>query len=337
MAMLDHWHPVLDSRALPAEGVAGVKVAGRTLVLFRGRDGELGAVDDQCAHRRMKLSLGKVQCGRLVCPYHGWSYDEEGRGESPSSTRIHARIESYACAEAAGAIWVRARGSERGLTAPIQDGWDFAGVDVSRIAAPLELVIDNFSEVEHTVTTHPHFGFDGTLAAQTVNQIESSEDAVSVRNHGPAKMPPFDTRIVVGIRRGDHFHSDYTFRFDPPRSSVTHWWTDPTSGRERMLKYHVCHYFVPQDAGATTIVTFGFLKMRWPLARLFVTPAGWLFRRKLRQTVAEDAFLVENLADQSTELAGMTLSRFDSVLAMTRERLRSIYCGNSGERGQTGY
>ena len=57
----------------------------------------------------------------------------------------------------------------------------------------------------------------------------------------------------------------------------------------------------------------------------------------LRQTVAEDAFLVENLADQSTELAGMTLSRFDSVLAMTRERLRSIYCGNSGERGQTGY
>jgi phenylpropionate dioxygenase-like ring-hydroxylating dioxygenase large terminal subunit len=331
MAMLDHWHPVLPSRALPPERVAGVRVAGEALAIFRDRDGKLGAVADQCAHRRMKLSLGKVRCGRIVCPYHGWSFDTEGRGESPSSTKTHARVMSYDCAEASGAIWIKARGSERMLTAPTMAGWHFVGLDFTRIGAPLELVIDNFSEVEHTVTAHPHFGFEVALAGQAVNELASTEDAVIVRSHGPAKMPPFDTRLLVGIRRGDHFRSDFTFQFDPPRSVVTHAWTDP-AGRERMLKYHVHHYFVPEDERATMLVTFGFLKTQWPVLRHFTGLGGWLLLRGLRQTVEEDRFLLENLADQSPDLAGMTLSRFDPVLAMTRERLQRIYYGQPTAR-----
>ena len=54
---------------------------------------------------------------------------------------------------------------------------------------------------------------------------------------------------------------------------------------------------------------------------------GWLFRRKLRQTVDEDAFLLENLADKSPGLEGMKLSRFDPILGFTRERLQRIYYG----------
>jgi phenylpropionate dioxygenase-like ring-hydroxylating dioxygenase large terminal subunit len=297
------------------------------LAVFRDRDGNLGAVADQCAHRRMKLSLGNVRCGRIVCPYHGWSFDTEGRGESPSSTKTRAHVTSYECAEASGAIWIKARDSARALTAPAMAGWDFAGVDFSRVGAPLQLVIDNFSEVEHTVTTHPHFGFDAALAGQAVNELASTEDAVIVRSHGPAKMPPLDTRLAVGIRRGDHFRTDYTCQFDPPRSVVTHWWTDP-AGRERMLKYHVHHFFVPQDESATMVVTFGFLKIRWPVLRHFAGRLGGrLLMRKTRQTVEEDRFLLENLADQSPDLAGMALSRFDPVLAMTRERLQRIYYG----------
>jgi hypothetical protein len=91
------------------------------------------------------------------------------------------------------------------------------------------------------------------------------------------------------------------------------------------LKYHVVHYFVPEDATATTVISFGFLKIGWPVFRHFAGQMSWLFRRKLRQTVDEDAFLVENLADKSPDLAGMKLSRFDPILGLTRERLRRIY------------
>ena len=110
MSRLDYWHPVLDRRRLPADRAVGVKVAGRSLALFRA-GGRPAAVDDQCAHRRMKLSLGTVCRERLVCPYHGWSFDRDGRGESPSAPRVQAGVTSYDCAESRGVVWVKSRGS----------------------------------------------------------------------------------------------------------------------------------------------------------------------------------------------------------------------------------
>jgi vanillate O-demethylase monooxygenase subunit len=278
----------------------------------------------------MKLSLGTVCQDRLVCPYHGWSYDNEGRGESPSAPRLHACVPSYDCAAASGVVWVKARGTPQDLPVLAKDGWDFAGAVFNRLRAPLQLVIDNFSEVEHTVATHPHFGFEPAAAEQAVVDLEAAEDSVTVRGCGPAKTPPLDTRLSVGFRRGDRFHAEYTFRFDPPRSSVTHWWSDPRTGRERMLKYYVVHYFVPEDDTATLVVTFAFLKIRWPILWRVGPRVGWLLRRRIWDTVQEDAFLVEHLADQSTSLAGMRLSRFDAILGLTRARLLRIYDGNCG-------
>lgn len=327
MSALSFWLPVWESRNLPGAGVVGVKVAGQSLAIFRTAAGLLGAVEDRCVHRRMKLSVGRVESGRLVCPYHGWSYDCDGHGESPSAPKVQACVTSYDCAEAFGAIWVKARGGNGTLPALAGDGGDFVGAVFNKVRAPLQLVLDNFSEIEHTVVAHPHFGFDHQRAAEAVVEIDATDDTVTVRNRGPAKMPPLDTRLAVAIRRGDQFHSDFTFRFDPPRSAVTHRWTAPDSGAERMVKYHVVHYFVPNDESTTTIATFGFLTIRWPLFRHLGRQLGWLFRRKLRQTVEEDALLLGNLADQSSSLEGMKLSRFDSILGLTRERLQRIYYG----------
>jgi phenylpropionate dioxygenase-like ring-hydroxylating dioxygenase large terminal subunit len=325
LRMLDFWHPVLKSEALPVSRVVSVKVAGCAVAVFRTSAGGLGAIADQCAHRRMKLSVGKVQQDKLICAYHGWSFDCDGRGESPSAPKMHACVTSYDCNEATGVIWLKARGSSHELSAPAMEGWNFAGAVFNQLRAPLQLVIDNFSEIEHTVTTHPHFGFEPTRADQAVIESESGPDFITVRGYGPAKMTPLDTRLAVGLRRGDRFHADYTFRFDPPRSTVTHWWSDPRTGRERMFKYHVVHYFVPQDEKMTTMVTFPFSKIHGPLFRHAGPLVGWLFRRRTWETVEEDARLLENLADQSTSLEGMKLSRFDSILGMTRERLRRIY------------
>ena len=329
MSALDYWHPVLGSRDLSRDRVAGVRVAGHSIAVFRTADGRLGAVEDQCAHRRMKLSVGKVRDGRLVCPYHGWTYSCEGEGESPSSPRTHACITSYECIEAHDAIWVKASGSEQAPPALEMDGWDFVGAVFNKVNAPLEHVIDNFSEIEHTVATHPHFGLDPDRVDEAVVKIEATEDSITVRNHGPAKLPPWSTRLMLWVRRGDFFHSDYTFRFDPPRSSVAHWWCDAGTARERMVKYHVFHYFVPEDENRTQIVTFGFLKVRWPLVGRLGPAMGWLFRQRLRETVAEDVLIVENLADKSTSLEGMKLGRFDQVLGMTRQRIQSIYRGSA--------
>src|SRR4026209_2349249 len=97
--MLRFWHPVVSSRALRPGRAIGVQVAGRRLALLRSHDRQLGAIEDQCAHRRMKPSLGKVEDSRLICPYHGWSFTRDGKGESPSAPKMQACITSYDCEE----------------------------------------------------------------------------------------------------------------------------------------------------------------------------------------------------------------------------------------------
>ena len=74
-------------------------------------------------------------------------------------------------------------------------------------------------------------------------------------------------------------------------------------------------------------MTFGFLQSRWPLFPRIGRYFSWFVRRKIRATVDEDALILENLADNSTNLEGMKLSRFDRVLGLTRERIHRIYYG----------
>ena len=76
--------PVVASREL---GTIPVRVSfdDTALVLFRDRGGRAAALLDRCPHRLAPLSAGRVrEDGRLACPYHGWSFDGEGRGRSPS-------------------------------------------------------------------------------------------------------------------------------------------------------------------------------------------------------------------------------------------------------------
>src|SRR5438874_2293638 len=123
MSMLDYWHPVLRSRDVPRDRPVAVKLAGRELAVFRPAPGQVAALSDQCPHRRMRLSVGKVKGGRLECAYHGWTFSCAGEGESPGTPKLHACVESFDCQEAHGAIWIKGRGVDRPL--PPVDIGDF--------------------------------------------------------------------------------------------------------------------------------------------------------------------------------------------------------------------
>jgi phenylpropionate dioxygenase-like ring-hydroxylating dioxygenase large terminal subunit len=330
MSRLRYWHPVFVAKALPQRRVVAVRVAGRDIALFRTADGALGALEDKCVHRRLKLSVGRVVDDRLRCAYHGWSFTVDGRGESPGTPTLSACATSYACREAHGAIWVRERDADQ----PMPDlgsgyeTWCFVGCVINPIPAPLPLLLDNFAEIEHTVAVHPQFGIDMERAADGVLEVETTPETFTARNRGPSKPAPLATRLMAWTWPGDRFHADYTFRFDPPRSSVTHYWTD-RAGRERMVKYHLYHYFVPVDDARSMVVTFGHVRSRWPGTGRITRGMGWFVRKKIESTIDEDAWLLANMADYDTAIDGMKLSRFDKVLGLARERLERIY-GDEG-------
>lgn len=113
-ALRRFWHPVAWADDVSDRPFAA-RLLDEPLVLVR-LDGEIRAFKDLCVHRGTALSLGWVEDGCLVCPYHGWTYDPDGvctRIPASHGTNIprRARITPYAAAEHAGLIWVCLEGS----------------------------------------------------------------------------------------------------------------------------------------------------------------------------------------------------------------------------------
>ena len=56
-----------------------IDVMGEPVVIVRGMDGVLRALNAACRHRAMPVVTGKGQASHFVCPYHSWTYGTDGR------------------------------------------------------------------------------------------------------------------------------------------------------------------------------------------------------------------------------------------------------------------
>jgi phenylpropionate dioxygenase-like ring-hydroxylating dioxygenase large terminal subunit len=159
--LLNDWHVVARSDDIPEAGVAGARLLGEDLVIWR-RDGQVMAWRDLCKHRGTRLSLGEVGELGLICPYHGWTYDESGtcvhipsRPSQKPSARACADV--YQATERHGLIWVSL--GEPEVDVPAYAEWDdpsyrhvLGGPYPIRAAGPR--AIENFLDVTHFPFVH---------------------------------------------------------------------------------------------------------------------------------------------------------------------------------------
>ncbi|KIF65867.1 hypothetical protein HY68_38970 [Streptomyces sp. AcH 505] len=106
------WLPVCTADKLIEPGGAprAERLLGQDLVVFRGKDGQVGVLDEFCIHRGASLALGRVEeCG-LRCLYHGWSFGVDGSvldimniPADKRSPKLRAR--AYPVVEEGGLIW----------------------------------------------------------------------------------------------------------------------------------------------------------------------------------------------------------------------------------------
>lgn len=328
MAVLDHWHPILPSAQLKKNSVAGVRLAGQDLVLFRTWKNELGALVDYCPHRRMKLSLGKVYHDKLQCNYHGWTFDCQGNGESPATPKLYACAKHFEVMEKFEAIWVRNAGAASEFPKFDVDGY-FNVCNLAHSAkAPLEITLDNFCEIEHTPTTHAFFGYPLERMHEVEVDFQPTDNAVRVINHGPRKPISLFIRTLVGIGSNYQFMDDWTTYFSPVYSVYDHWWQCPTTGKESRVRWRLYIFFTPIDECETAIFTFAFTKSSYPGPAGGVRLFAWLLKSQLDYELQLDVRILEGLADKNPSIEGMKLSRFDKVLGLNRERIERIYRGN---------
>ena len=69
------WVRAVPETDLPNGGSTGVTVEGRQILLHRGTDGELHALDDLCSHAGGLLSRGEISGCVVTCPLHESQFD----------------------------------------------------------------------------------------------------------------------------------------------------------------------------------------------------------------------------------------------------------------------
>lgn len=330
MAVLDHWNAVLTARELKRRPVY-VELDGRPICVFRDATGAPRAVADVCPHRRMSLSRGRTENGRVVCPYHGWSFGGDGSGESPGTPKMHCRTETYEAREGHRAIWVRAAGATGPFPEFPADG--FLAISQHRhvIDAPLAVVLDNFCEMEHTGATHTIFGYELHRLSEVTLQVEADDSEVRGVTHGPPKHTAWWLRWLMQSRRDSVFRDNWVTRFGPLYNFHEHEWLHPRTGEPCWFSMKIANLFAPAGPGRTIATLLVYAKTRWPGQRFWLALARPILRHVIEAEVRRDVWMLNNLREKNEELPGMKLSRFDKALAPTRDRMKALYLGNTRE------
>ncbi len=167
------WIFAVSAAELPKAGAyATLQLGAYPVVIVKGSDGQIRAFHNVCRHRGQRLcSKSSGSTMKLVCPYHQWTYDLDGkllwaREMGPDFKPAAHGLKSVHCAVAAGMVFICLA-----ETAP-----DFSAVQqaADRYSAPhgmadlkvafqsrivengnWKLVLENNRECYHCAGSHP--------------------------------------------------------------------------------------------------------------------------------------------------------------------------------------
>lgn len=75
----NQWYVIMESSEVKPGHLVGVTRMGEKMVLWRDARGGVACMADQCPHRGVALSAGKLLHDHVQCPFHGFEYDRSGR------------------------------------------------------------------------------------------------------------------------------------------------------------------------------------------------------------------------------------------------------------------
>ena len=100
-------------------------ILGDEVVIFRGEEGRAIALEDACPHRKLPLSRGTVEGDRIICGYHGLTFDASGAcvaaPTQPDAIPERACVRPYPVVDRWGFLWIWMGRAEQSDPAAIID------------------------------------------------------------------------------------------------------------------------------------------------------------------------------------------------------------------------
>jgi phenylpropionate dioxygenase-like ring-hydroxylating dioxygenase large terminal subunit len=326
--VLRFFHPVMSADALRREPKR-VVIADHPYVLFRDGSGRAAALEDRCPHRYAPLSAGRVRKdGHLECPYHGWHFDAEGRGGSPTQPELsRCDVAALQLVERYGYLWLAAKDASPSVFPSMEwpeRGFELVGSYDMLFEAPLHVVLDNFSEDEHTPWVHTRLGWDEAHVSTVHFEAHSFEDRIEVAYRAKQRFSWSGAALL--LLPGDTFHNTWTTRFDPVRIIYNIFWSAP-DGTPRLVELRAPIFFVPETPSTTRLHVFTWVRLREPKLRFLWPIIRRAALRLGRGEIDDDRRFVPTVANTPFELKGMRLGRYDKPLVHNHKLIQRIYLG----------
>ena len=163
MHVTQAWYVVCESKQLRDKPLP-ITLLNTPIVVFRNREGKIGALLDRCPHRNVPLSLGNVQGEYLQCVYHGWQFDCAGACQAipelfGEANAVGRRAPAFATREQDGFIWVYATPDVTPQNEPFHFPFihkrDYTTVRQEvRAPASIHATAENALDVPHTAYLH---------------------------------------------------------------------------------------------------------------------------------------------------------------------------------------
>lgn len=260
---------IAPSALLPERGTS-VAIDGyeKPLLITRDSRDKAHVFVNACSHRGTRLvSTSTAQRGKLiVCPYHAWCYNMEGKLQSvteaesfPGLQRSNYPLKELPSYEAGGLIWFSSDSLDNSHLVDLEedlDAFGFARSSVFRhrrhsLAANWKLVMDAFLEGYHAPVLH----------------------RASIARFFPSKAESFDRSLKYHIRRAN------------ARMALE---TDPTEATLSELKRAATFTYI-LFPNVILIVSPGYANL------LILTP------QSVRETLIDDYMLVNHLPEDADQ------------------------------------
>lgn len=197
------WYAALLSDQLKTKPVQRV-IMQELIVLFRDAKGQAKALLDRCPHRNALLSQGRIEAGRIACPYHGWTFNGQGertdvpaQGPNPGCLSTDA----FAVREQDGIVWVwmGPAGTEPTqpphripqVNTPGYRGYYMETLFPNNVTN----LVENFMDVPHTVFVHKGW-FRSAQRKAVRATVERSDRQVKITYHDEKDAIGFSDRVL---------------------------------------------------------------------------------------------------------------------------------------------
>ena len=284
----NHWYAVEEVRNIKPESVVEIVFWKHSIALFRTKSGSFHAVENRCAHRQIKLSLGSVDDCRLVCAYHGWQYDGDGKCVEIPHDRFgrgfpKLTLRRYPVKVRYGLVWLFPGDPDEAERRQIPDipelespkPWACVPL-VFTWAAHHSMVIDNVSDFTHAHLHRRYKPFEGA----DLTRCETIDDSVHVA---------YDSQVGRGRISGRFVEHD---KIDTSHIELCYEYPYQWSNTDDWIKHWL--FVLPIDERTTRcFFLFYFKSLKIPLLPVRIPR----FAMKMVMSVSNH-FLIAPLLDQ---------------------------------------